>query len=168
MSFPPLRIGQENYIGGKKKKMITQSAIYWLTRLDAIKVFISNNICNTLFFTAFMLFIVACTLLGFGTLAGNGPYGLFSDKSKEEFKELQTKFQTLAKRLGKWFAIAVAGILVASAINTLLPSSKEMAAIIVIPKIANSESVQSVGDGIVDLAKDWLQELHPKKENSEK
>lgn len=41
-------------------------------------------------------------------------------------------------------------------IVTCLPSTKEMAAIILIPKIANSEKVERVSDYIYDAAIEWL------------
>lgn len=49
--------------------------------------------------------------------------------------------------------------------ETLIPSTKQMAAIIVVPKIANSEVVAEMGDTakeLVGLAKAWLVELKPK------
>lgn len=57
---------------------------------------------------------------------------------------------------------------VAVALMVLVPTTKEMAAIKVIPAIANSEIVQdkipeALG-GLIDLANDWMQELSPKKE----
>ena len=45
----------------------------------------------------------------------------------------------------------------------MLPTTKEMAAIIVIPKVANNEKIQELGDGIYQLANDWLKEISPKK-----
>lgn len=48
-------------------------------------------------------------------------------------------------------------------LHPLVPTTKEMAAIIVIPKVANSESVQGLGEGVVELAKAWMQELKPDK-----
>ena len=44
-----------------------------------------------------------------------------------------------------------------------VPSTKQMAAIIVIPKIANSQEVKDLGTGIVELAKKWIVELKPNK-----
>lgn len=50
------------------------------------------------------------------------------------------------------------------AIATFVPSTKQMAAIIVVPKIVNNEAVQSVGNELYTLALDWMKELRPKKE----
>lgn len=42
-----------------------------------------------------------------------------------------------------------------------VPSTKEMAAIYVIPKIANSQTVKDLGEGVVMLAREWIEELRP-------
>lgn len=52
-------------------------------------------------------------------------------------------------------------------ISTFLPSTKQMAAIVVIPRIANSETVLELGDlgkDLIVLAKEWVEEIQPKKE----
>lgn len=48
-------------------------------------------------------------------------------------------------------------------IAIFVPSTKQAAAIIVIPKIANSQNVKDLGAGVVELAKEWIVELKPKK-----
>ena len=48
-----------------------------------------------------------------------------------------------------------------------LPSTRQMAAILVVPKIANSEKVQTVGNKLYDLAIEWMAELKPNKSNKE-
>ena len=47
---------------------------------------------------------------------------------------------------------------------TFTPSTKQMAAIVVVPKIVNSEKVQDVGEKLYGLAVEWMDELHPRKE----
>ena len=51
------------------------------------------------------------------------------------------------------------------AICVFVPTTREMAAIYVVPKIANSETVKDLGEGIVTLAREWIQELRPNKQN---
>ncbi len=55
-------------------------------------------------------------------------------------------------------------------VATFTPSTKQMAAIIIVPKIANSEKVQTVGNKLYDLAVEWMDELKPNraKERGEK
>ena len=47
-----------------------------------------------------------------------------------------------------------------------LPTTKEMAAILIVPRIANSEKVQQVGNKLYDLAVEWMDELKPNKNNN--
>lgn len=44
-----------------------------------------------------------------------------------------------------------------------IPSTKQMAAIMIVPKIANSEKVQTIGNKVYDLAVEWMEELKPTK-----
>jgi SNF family Na+-dependent transporter len=48
-----------------------------------------------------------------------------------------------------------------------LPGTKQMAAIMIVPKIANSEKVKTVGNKVYDLAVEWMEELKPNKKESE-
>jgi hypothetical protein len=50
-------------------------------------------------------------------------------------------------------------------VNCLLPTTREMAAILVVPRIANSEKVQTVGNHLYDLAVEWMEELRPAKDS---
>ena len=102
--------------------------IYWITRLDYIQ--------SLLGFTGVMCMcgcVVLCVVIGATT--DSFPSDLF-------------KF--------RWYrAILATGILcVASA--SMMPSSKEAAAIIVLPAVANSEAAQEIGSGLRDLASEWI------------
>ena len=50
--------------------------------------------------------------------------------------------------------------------STFIPTTKQMATIIIIPRIANSEKVQTVGNRLYDLAVEWMDELRPVKEET--
>lgn len=58
--------------------------------------------------------------------------------------------------------------LAAFATCVFLPSTKQMAAIMIVPKIANSEKVQTIGNKVYDLAVEWMEELKPTKESEGK
>lgn len=62
------------------------------------------------------------------------------------------------------FGIVGVMALLMALIWTFTPSTKRMAAIIVVPKIVNNEKVQNVGNKLYDLAVEWMDELKPKKE----
>ena len=126
--------------------MISESFIYWFTRLDHLHSFISglSEFC-----------IIVCIALGV-------TFGItFIGKHAEEDDDIRstmTKSNIFAK---KWFICAVIAECLICAMHTMLPTTKEMAAIYVIPKIANNENVQEIGSELASLAKEWLKELHP-------
>ena len=62
------------------------------------------------------------------------------------------------------FVASFAGI----ATCVFVPSTREMAAIYVVPKIANSQTVKDLGEGVVTLAREWLEELRPAKKGGVK
>lgn len=59
----------------------------------------------------------------------------------------------------KWFCltkILVAGFLIGIANWTFLPSTKQMAAIVLVPAVLNNKDVQEIGAKTADLGKDLL------------
>lgn len=63
----------------------------------------------------------------------------------------------------KWTPPAIALAAVAFAlVAAFVPTTRQMAAILVVPKIANSEKVQTVGNKLYDLAVEWMDELRPR------
>lgn len=63
------------------------------------------------------------------------------------------------RRFVRWpAALALASI----AVSVLTPTTKDAAAMIVLPRIANSQSVKELGDTVVELAKAWCEELKPR------
>jgi hypothetical protein len=110
--------------------------MYWLTRLDDIEIVLT---------VAFILSAITCfiTLLN---AAG------FPDDCE------------WSKKKAVYFYRSGAVFLLTLLAGTLTPSSKEMAAILIIPKIVNNEKVAALPSKIVDLATDWLDALKPKKQ----
>lgn len=68
-----------------------------------------------------------------------------------------------------WWLVVLPGVLAAFmlAVAVFTPTTKQMAAILVVPKIANSEKVQVAGDKLYDLAVEWLEELRPERQKKE-
>lgn len=115
---------------------ITPSLIYWITMLDSIIAV--SVIASILLFVAL---IVYCFLyIGFRYI-----------EDEEE------KASCLSKQIKHILSV----LAISTVTSVFVPSSKEVAAMIVIPRVANSESVKDIGDGIVTLAKDWIEELKP-------
>lgn len=117
---------------------ITPSLIYWISRLDNIGVF-----CILSGLIAILALIAAL----FYWLSGETP---------DEDTPL----------LSRIIKILIAYIVCAFTLSIFLPSTKEAAAIIVIPQVANSETVSNLKDlnvELIDLAHVWAKELKPSK-----
>ena len=113
---------------------ITPEMMYWLTRCD--------NIC-----TASSIFSV---LFGIGAVVA--VIFLFVEGDSVKF------FQKMI------FVFFLLLFFSSTAICVFVPTTREMAAIYVVPKIANSETVKDLGEGVVTLASEWIQELRPNKQ----
>src|SRR5208282_6447669 len=63
----------------------------------------------------------------------------------------------------KWFFLTIPIFVIGIVGGVLIPTTKEMAAILVIPKIVNNQKVQEMPNKVLDLANDWLEKLKPTK-----
>jgi len=115
---------------------ISEWDVYWITRLDYIQGF----------FIGLSIFVgmAAVIMLVIGIFNN----GLDEDKSVKGFKEF--------KKLIPATFLCILGA-------CMTPDTKEYAAIKIIPAVANSEDIQSLGKELVDLSKEWLTELRPAK-----
>ena len=139
---------------------ITPSMIYWLTRLDEF---------SFMFGIVFVCIVIVALMNVIG-----GFYSLDSASNDQLYnrpERLAENKHNIKVRFGRAFKLALVALLV-GVVNSFIPSTKQAAAIVVIPKIANSEVVAEMGDTakeLVCLAKSWLIELkpQPKTENKE-
>lgn len=126
-------------------EVITTSQMYWITRLSPLG--------DGLGFLIGLLFILAAVFLVIGGVMQDS---CFSEDSNKKGIRLIKKSPLLA--------VAATVLMIA---NCLLPTTNEMAAILVVPRIANSEKVQTVGSHLYDLAVEWMEELRPVKGDAE-
>ena len=132
--------------------IITGCQLYWLTRCDEIKALLEPGFGWGLFWFISTVALLISTIVGVATEG--------SPENSEDYYIF--RIATAAKRVSKPVCIVLSAfILLGATISALIPTTKEMAAIVVIPAVANSESVQGFGEGIVNLAKDWMKELSP-------
>lgn len=117
---------------------ITPELIYWITRLDGLKKFFDGF--------GFVVFAIGFILsvLGIGNV-------LAENKSKKWLLSL------LIPLIGAFFIF----------VSTFIPTTKEMAAIYIIPSVANNESVQAIPNSILNLANEWMEELRPNKKEGD-
>jgi hypothetical protein len=113
--------------------MISESDIYWLTRMDGL---VSLAYALTILFaSSACFFFYAALLMGedrFPWMVKTGLVSVF-----------------LA------FVFGIGGV--------FIPSTKELAAIKVIPMIVNNKELKGLGEDVVVLAREWITELKPKK-----
>jgi amino acid transporter len=118
--------------------------MYWLTRLDGIKCALEvPALVIVVIATIYAVVIIAGLLVA---LEWND-----EDDKKNALKKLKT--------VG---VLSFASFLLFT-LSALVPSTKEMAAILIVPRIANSEKIQQTGNKIYDFAVEWMDELKPKK-----
>ena len=120
-----------------KTEIITPMQMYLLTRLNTI-----NGFSIAIMVISLMITLTTCIIWLVETAEGLN----------------DAKLLGRFRKIAKWSASsALLGVLAV----TLIPTTEEMAAIIVVPEIANSEKVQYAGNKLYDLAVEWMQELRP-------
>ena len=113
---------------------MTWQMVYWITRLDMIRVL-----------------MIVCTVFGGG---GTLSYIVFWIASKVECEEEARKDRKIYKALRPtiyFFFISLMGL-------TFIPSTKEACAIYLIPKVVNNEEVQKVPNNALKLLNAKLEE----------
>jgi hypothetical protein len=119
--------------------MITESTMYWITRLDYISGFILTvGIVGT------TISVIVSIISYFILITGH------------EYDKKDAK--TLLK-------ISIPAFIVTLLILTgglLIPNTKQYCAIKAVPMVANNERVQEIPDKMLDLADAWMNNLKPK------
>jgi len=122
--------------------VITESTIYWITRLGSVKAGIQNS--GSVMCVVFIILGVASAIV---YLAGND----FDNEHVSKWGEKWFPRSVLLFLCGLLFIIA----------SCFIPTTKEMCAIKVLPIIANNDEVQNLPNRVVELTNDWLDELSP-------
>lgn len=117
--------------------MITETEMYWLTRLTSLKdgaIGIGAGVM--------ILFGTICVISFFAWNLEASDYGK------------------------KWFKLSIPIFMLGGLIalsNILIPTTKEMCAIKAVPMIVNNNQVQELPNKVVELANEWIEELKPNK-----
>jgi len=126
--------------------MITSWDIYWITRLDSASFVLA---------AVFIISIIAIVVLLIARACLAEPYYAWEKKFNAEW--LTPLKITLAMAMLSGF------------ISLFIPTTKEFAAIYLIPKIANNEQVQKIPDNATRLLnaklEQWIDDITKKKEN---
>ena len=111
--------------------MVTTAQMYWLLMLDNIRALI-GIVCIISFGAA----CVCC-------LAHQMNY-IIDDT-------VRVKCKAWGIRLAAMFAVLMMCL-------TFIPSTRQLATIIIVPKIVNNEKVQTAGNKLYDLAVEWMED----------
>lgn len=126
--------------------MITPSTIYWITRLNDIRSGIG---------------VLALAAMVLATMAVIVLLSTLDHVSRDN----ETRYIKLAFGFTAAFVL-LAGVLEGA--RAFVPTTRDAAAMAVLPALANSERVQTVGNAVYDLAVEWLEELRPVKKEERK
>ena len=99
-----------------------------------------------------------------GTFTGNRSRETFDHRSDEELEAIHTRLRRISWWSAAFGCVASTVAVACPVLEALIPTTREAAAIVMVPAIANNEKVQTVGNKLYDLAAEWLDELRPKKE----
>lgn len=128
--------------------MLTSIDVWLLTRGDAI-IKVSNDLVGPFGSIAF-LGLITCLVLT----------GIRCFMPKNERKGVNFKIPLLICWSLEIFLFFF--VMFFNFAQMLVPTKSEMAAIILLPKLANNENINKIPSNIADLANEWINELKPK------
>lgn len=123
--------------------MITTMQMYWLTRADVV--------VKAALIVTWLSFVLGLISVWIG-------YMMTGEGNVEDEKAGRYL-------LNKTAPMCLIASLVCGLVAMFTPTTKEMAAIMIVPRIANSEKVQVCGNKLYDLAVEWMDELRPHKDS---
>ena len=127
---------------------VTPSMIYWISAFDNIR-----NVALPIFIIGMIIGILTTMLY------------VVSKVLEDEDDCAKATAGVLGPVLKRFVGPVVA---ISLAILAFAPSSKTLAAMYIVPAIANNEKVQDVGNRLYDLAVEWMDELKPAKKEETK
>ena len=123
---------------------MSTSSLYWILKLDDLRV-----VLHDVGMTAFVLGVIGVVLWSIVGGIGRG-------NNDDEMIQASNFFRKLT------IPFLFSGIFFLST-HALLPSTKQMAVIYVVPQIVNNDKVQKLPGKLLKLADDWIDKLSPVK-----
>ena len=137
---------------------MTESTMYWLTRLDHVHSFLNG-------FGALLAIVgiitTAASIVAWAMRSANAHY------NTENHIDLDWKFANGVLKIIRPIAVlAVSLCITVDVLTVFIPTTREMAAIKVVPALASPENCQklkTISSDILDVASDWLKDIKGKK-----
>jgi hypothetical protein len=130
---------------------MTSFNIYWLVKLDDIRSMLNGE--------GLLLLVVLITLASMVMWV----FHLGNNSSEDSFSRAIVKSIMWPRRV--LTMVSIFAILVITLGQALIPSTKQMAVIIVVPKIVNSaianEELKKLPGKLIELSGEWMEELRP-------
>ena len=114
---------------------MTHWQMYWITRLDALQ---GDGVVVIIIFS-FFLGITAFIIATVAKYAGN-------DEDAIKIAQVTSRCSKILLSIGFSLILLLA----------FVPSTKEMAAIIIVPKIVNNEKIQELPENLLELSNEWI------------
>lgn len=133
--------------------------LYLLIKLDAIILLTQWFVIPSFVLAALaMLFWVVLWIIPHSYAAGDGCGPAPSESDISNCKDACKRLRRPAFKV-LWLALLI--WLPFRFVASLLPSTKEMAIIYVVPKVVNSEAVSQIPRKLLRLSSEWVDELRP-------
>ena len=133
---------------------MTETTMYWITRLDGIRSLLGGLEC---LFTAMTVAGGLTWTIAAAIRKANEHYN--RDDHVDMDWSAANSVANLARKFAIWgFALSIAF----SVAKVFVPTTREMAAIKVVPAIASPEmceKIKDVGKDLVDVASEWLKDV---------
>lgn len=137
---------------------MTESMIYWITRLDGI-----HGFCQGFQIIATILAVVGIIT---ALITGGVKAASIAEGSDDDAKIAGSICKVACRVWIPMFCLAT----ICSLARTLTPTTKEMIAIKVIPQIAsvnNVEKIKDISKDMLDITADWLKDMRKKYVNGQ-
>ena len=137
---------------------MTESMIYWITRLDGI-----HGFCQGFQIIATILAVVGIIT---ALITGGVKAAATAEGSDDDAKIAGSICKVACRVWIPMFCLAT----ICSLARTLTPTTKEMIAIKVIPQIAsvnNVEKIKDISKDMLDITADWLKDMRKKYVNGQ-
>lgn len=143
--------------------MITQTMMYWITRLDGIRGFLHGfDVMTTILFIFALLGAIVASIICIAMVGDS--YRPMSEIVETDDYKIVKRIRTLSYKTAFYILLPINVLL--SLTYALTPSTKEFCAIKVVPAIMDNAKVQEFGDELYRLGVDWLKELKPQHEET--
>ena len=137
---------------------MTESTMYWLTRLDHAHSFLTGFGC-LLCIVGILTTVVS--VVAWAIRSANAQYN-----TKTYADSDWTAANSILKITRPIAILAVSLCIAVDAVKVFIPTTREMAAIKVVPALASPENCQklkTISSDILDVAADWLKDIKGKK-----